>query len=280
MNNKIIFIILSLLVFIMCYPVVFIVTGSLMSDEELIGLLEPVLSQDLSGFVDWPTIPSELSITNYKTLFLYQPGFFVLFWNSVKICVGVVVGQIFVAIPAAWAFCIYDFKMKKLLFAIYIIFMLLPFQVLMLPEYILFDKIGVLDTIWAIILPGIFSTFPVFIMRNFFVGISIDTIEAARLDGASELKILIHIGIPEGLPGICAIIVLQFLEYWNLIEQPMLFIENPEKWPLSLYLPSINLDNVGLALCAAVVTLIPSYLVFRIGQNSLESGISATSMKR
>lgn len=280
MNNKIIFIILSLLVFIMCYPVVFIVTGSLMSDEELIGLLEPVLSQDLSGFVDWPTIPSELSITNYKTLFLYQPGFFVLFWNSVKICVGVVVGQIFVAIPAAWAFCIYDFKMKKLLFSIYIIFMLLPFQVLMLPEYILFDKIGVLDTIWAIILPGIFSTFPVFIMRNFFVGISIDTIEAARLDGASELKILIHIGIPEGLSGICAIIVLQFLEYWNLIEQPMLFIENPEKWPLSLYLPSINLDNVGLALCAAVVTLIPSYLVFRIGQNSLESGISATSMKR
>ena len=227
-------------------------------------MLAPILTPEASGFVEWSLFPSDWSISNYIELFLYQPGFFVLFWNSIKICAGVLIGQLFIAVPAAWAFSRYSFKGKNALFLIYVIFMLLPFQVLMLSEYLIFNELGLLNTLWSIILPGIFSTFPVFIMRNFFMGIPTETLEAARIDGASEFQIFLYIGVPVALPGISAVMILQFLEYWNLVEQPMIFLENPAKWPLSLYLPTINLENAGIALCAAFITLIPSYLIFRL----------------
>lgn len=280
MNKKIICALLSTIVFIMCYPMVFIIIGSFTSNENLMNILAPILSEERSGFVEWSLFSNKWSLDNYKELLLYQPGFFVLFWNSVKICAGVIIGQLVIAVPAAWGFSKYEFRGRNILFTVYIIFMLLPFQVLMLSEYMLFNKIGLLNSLWAIILPGIFSTFPVFIMRNFFMGVSKDIVEAGRIDGASEFKIFLHIGIPAGIPGIGAIVILQFIEYWNLIEQPMIFLEDSAKWPLSLYLPSINLENAGIAMCAAVITMIPSYLIFRIGENYLEEGIAATNIKR
>lgn len=158
--------------------------------------------------------------------------------------------------------------------------MMMPFQVLMLPEYIVLNKLNLLNTLWAIILPGAFSTFPVFIMYNFFKGVPKTVIEAARMDGAGEFKIFLHVGIPAGAAGIAASMVLQFLEYWNMVEQPMIFLEREETWPLSLYLPNISLENVGISFVAAFISLIPSILIFRLGQESLESGIAATTVKR
>jgi len=280
MSRKVIFFFLSALVFALCYPAVFIAVGSLMSGEELMMNLAPVLSPETGGFAKWSLLPENWSAKGYEELFLYQPGFFVLFWNSVKICLGVLAGQLLVAVPAAWAFARYEFRGRNFLFSLYIIFMMLPFQVLMLSEYLVFSKMQLLDTLWAIVLPGIFSAFPVFILYNFFKGIPEEILEAGRMDGAGEMQLFFHIGIPAGLPGIGAVMILQFLEYWNLIEQPMLFLKNQSKWPLSLYLPNIDLENAGVALAAALVTLVPSYLVFRIGQRNLEAGIAATGVKR
>ena len=280
MSKRVILFILSVLVFAVCYPVLFIAVGSLMRGEELMANLAPVLSPEIGGFAKWPLIPENWSAKEYEELFLYQPGFFVLFWNSVKICIGVLAGQLLVAVPAAWAFARYEFWGKNFLFSLYIILMMMPFQVLMLSEYLVFSKMQLLDTLWAIVLPGIFSAFPVFILYNFFKGIPEDILEAGRMDGAGEMQLFLRIGIPAGLPGIGAVMILQFLEYWNLIEQPMLFLRSQSKWPLSLYLPNINLENAGIALAAALITLIPSYLIFRIGQRSLEVGIATTGVKR
>lgn len=280
MIRKLIFFFLAVLVFAACYPIVFIGAGSLMSGQELAEHLLPVLSDRAAGFASWSLLPKDWSAEAYEELLLYQPGFFVLFWNSVKICIGVLAGQLLVSVPAAWAFARYQFRGKGLLFTLYIVFMLLPFQVLMLSEYLVFSRLQLLDTLWSIILPGIFSTFPVFILYNFFRGIPEETLEAGRMDGAGEVKIFLHIGIPAGLPGICAVMILQYLEYWNLIEQPMTFLSSREKWPLSLYLPNIGMETVWISLAAAVITLVPSYLIFRLGQSSLMAGIAATGVKR
>lgn len=280
MSSRLGFFFLAVLVFAMCYPALFLLTGSFMEGSELIERAAPILDQETGGFASWAVLPENWSAASYKELFLYQPGFFVLFWNSVKICVGVLIGQLLVAVPAAWAFARYEFSGKRFLFTLYIIFMLLPFQVLMLPEYLVFSKVGLLDTLWAIILPGMFSTFPVFLQYNFFRGIPEEILEAGRMDGAGELQIFLRIGIPTGLPGISAVMILQFLEYWNQIEQPMLFLESQNKWPLSLYLPNIGMENIWISLAAAVITLIPSYLIFRIGQGSLEAGIAASGVKK
>ena len=126
----------------------------------------------------------------------------------------------------------------------YVTLMMMPFQVTMLSNYLVLDQMGLMDTLWAVILPGAFSTFPVFIMYRFFTGIPEAVVESARIDGAGEWKIFLHLGLPLGSGGICSAMVLGFLECWNLIEQPLTFLKNKELWPLSLYLPDIGLlDN-------------------------------------
>ena len=103
--------------------------------------------------------------------------------------------------------------------------------------------------------------------------------ESARLDGAGELQVFVRIGVPLGSPGIISAMVLGFLEYWNLIEQPMAFLKTKEKWPLSLFLPNINMEKAGLAFAASVVVLLPALLAFLAGQDYLEQGIISTAIK-
>lgn len=278
--KKILFAFLALLSFLICYPVLFILTGSFMSVEELTEDFAGILDPNIQEFARWSLIPRDLSADSYEELLLYEPGFFTLFWNSVIICAGVLAGHFFFAVPCAYGFAVYEFRFKKILFTLYIVFMMFPFQVLMLPEYIVLSRLGLVNTLWSIILPGAFSTFPVFIMYNFFRGIPKSLIEAARMDGAGEITIFLRIGMPAGAPGIAASMVLQFLEYWNMVEQPMIFLDSEQYWPLSLYLPSVNFENIGISFAAAFISLIPSVLIFRIGQNNLEAGIGAMTVKR
>ena len=116
-------------------------------------------------------------------------------------------------------------------------------------------------------------------LYRFFKGIPLAFLEAARLDGAGELKLFFIVAIPLGSPGVISAIVLGFLEYWNLIEQPMAFLKTKELWPLSLYLPNIELEQAGFAFAASVVALAPAVLVFLSGQDYLEQGIVSTAVK-
>ena len=263
----------------MCFPVIFLLAGSFMSVDELNAYLAPVLSEKGKGYVSWGLLPSYPTLRAYVELLFDTPEFFIMFWNSVKIVFLSVAGQLIVGIPAAWGFARYKFPFKKLLFTIYIVVMLMPFQVTMLSSYLVLDKLHLLNTHGSIILPAIFSTFSVFIMYRFFCNIPESIIESARIDGASELIIFAKIGIPLGMPGIMSAIVLQFLEYWNLIEQPLTFLKDKALWPLSIYLPNITLENADIAFTASAVTLIAAIIVFFAGQSYLEQGIAASAVK-
>lgn len=272
------YVILIPLVCLAVYPILFLVTGSLKSSGELSQNLGPILNNS-EGFVGWSLLPLSPTLRSYVELLLDSPSFFVMFWNSIKIVVLVLMGQLLLGVPAAWGFAHFDFKGKNILFMVYVMLMFLPFQVLMLPEYLTIKVFNLMNTHWAIILPGIFSTFPVFIMYHFFIQIPKSIIESGKLDGAGEFQILIRIGLPLGSSGIISAVVLSFLEYWNLIEQPLTFLKDQSLWPMSLYLPNIALESAGGAFVAAVITLIPSILVFLLGQDYLEQGIAATGAK-
>ena len=181
-------------------------------------------------------------------------------------------------LSSAWAFAAFRFRGRDFLFGLYVVLMLLPFQVL-LPQYIVLQKLHLYNHPAAVILPAIFSTFPVFIMYRGFTQIDAEILEAARLDGAGELQIFIRIGLPLGKMGIQAAMVLSFLEYWNLVEQPMAFLEEQAAWPLSLYLPQIGIGQAGFAFALAVVVLIPALFVFALGQDALEEGIAYIRVK-
>ena len=257
---------LVLLALVAVFPVFFSVTGSLMGQKELNDLLGAVLTADsgsASGqavsYVFWRVLPLYPTLRSYVKVLLDSPEFFVMFWNSVKITVGVLAGQI--------------------LFMIYVALMMMPFQVMMLSNYLVLDQMKLLDHLWGIILPAAFSTFPVFIMYRFFESIPEALMESARLDGAGELLIFIRIGIPLGSAGIISALVLGFLEYWNLIEQPMAFLKTKSLWPLSLYLPQIDISQTGKAFAVSVLVLIPAVIVFLAGQDYLEQGIISTAIK-
>lgn len=155
----------------------------------------------------------------------------------------------------------------------------MPFQVTMVSSYLVLSNLSLMDTHLAIILPGVFSAFPVFIMQKFFHSIPDALVEAAMVDGAGQLKIFLHVGVPLGMPGIMASVLLNFLEYWNAIEAPMTFLKTKAKLPLSLYLPQITTDQVGSSFAASIVKMLPAVLIFLWGQEYLEQGIVASGLK-
>ena len=260
------------------FPLAFLLGGSFMGTQEVLQKLGPVLG-DMKGFASWSLIPQYPTLRPYVELLLDSPQFFVMFWNSVRLTAGVLFGQMIVGVPAAWGFARYDFPGKGALFTLYIVLMLMPFQVTMVSNYLVLNRLSLLYTHMGIILPAVFSTFPVFIMYRFFRGIPRSLIESARLDGASEWQIFWRIGLPLGSAGVMSAMVLSFLECWSMIEQPMTFLKNRSLWPLSLYLPDIAADRAGLALAASVTALIPAILVFLYGQTYLEQGIIAAGVK-
>ena len=277
--KKITAFLLTLLALVFVFPVLFLAVGSLMGKNELTDLLLPVLKTGSTGYASRKLFPEYPTLRPYVEVLLDSPEFFVMFWNSVKMTGAILLGQIVTGVPAAWGFARLDIPGKKVLFNLYIILMLMPFQVTMLSNYLTLDAMHLVDTQWAVILPAAFSTFPVFIMYHFFRSIPKGIIESAELDGANKFQVFLSIGVPLGSSGIVSALVLSFLDAWNLIEQPLTFLKSKTLWPLSLYLPNISMDNAGLAFVASVITLVPSLLVFLAGQNYLEQGIAASAVK-
>lgn len=277
-KKVIIYILLGALCIAVLYPVALIPILSIQDSDELIKTTSPlIISSD--KFVQIDYLPQYPTLEYFKRLLLLTPEFYTVFRNSILTVGAILLFQILVAVPSAWAFAQFRFKGKRLLFNLYVIFMLMPFQVTMLSQYLVLDNLSLMNTRWAIILPAVFSTFPVFLIYRGFSDIPKDVLDSARIDGANEWNVLRYIGMPLGKSGVLACIVLCFLDYWNMVEQPLAFIKDKTLFPLSLYLPMLDLSNADMILAASVITLIPAVFVFVIGQDHLEQGIIAAALK-
>lgn len=270
--------ILLCLGYLVWYVIWFMISGSLMSLEELNATVGPAFNES-DGYSILPLLPSWPTLQPLVELLLDTPQFFVMFWNTFRIVVPSLIGQLLIGTPAAWALSRLRFKGRTLISTIYITLMLFPFQTTMVPNYLVVDKLGLMDTVWAVILPFVFSAFPIFIMMKNFDVIPRSLLEAASIDGAGYFITFIKIGLPLGIPGILSAVVLGFIECWSAIEQPMTFIKDQSKWPLSLYLPQIVSEKFGLAMSSSLLMLIPVILVFLFGQKYLEFGIQSTGIK-
>ena len=175
----------------------FIFTGTLQPLDELQLLYGPVLS-GANVYAAWTVLPSWPTLQPLTELLFDTPEFFVMFLNTCKQVFPQVLGQILIGALAAWAFSRLRFRGRKLLFSLYIILMLLPFQVTMVANYLVLDRLHLIDTIFSIVLPGIFATFPVFIMKKGFDHIPHEMLEAAALDGATPLQTFIRVRAAAG----------------------------------------------------------------------------------
>lgn len=232
------------------------------------------------GYASLILLPAYPSLEPLKELFFYCQEFYRSFWNSVLYAGGTAGMQLVVGMPTAWALGQYSFRGRGTVYALYLFLMILPFQVTMVSNYLLFDRIGLLDSVWVILLPGMFSAFPVFLMTNFFENVPKEALEAARVDGAGEWRIFLQIGVPMGKAGVMAAVVLNFIEYWNMIEPPLAFLRREQLEPLSLFLPEWNADTAGSIFAASAAAMILPVLLFLWGRRYLEEGISCMAVRK
>lgn len=264
---------LTLLALFTWWVLWFMGMGALTPEDELLATIGPALQSESREPAVWCLLPSWPTLQPLVQLLLDTPTFFAMFWNACKLAFPQVAGQLVVAAPAAWAFSKLEFPGRRVLYGAYLVLMVLPFQITMVPNYLVLDRLGLMDTPWAVILPGVFSAFPVFIIKKGFDAVPQSLLEAAALDGAGPLRCFVSVGLPLGLPAVLSAATLGFIEAWNAIEQPMLFLKDKANWPLSLYLSNITAGDLGLAMVASLMMLAPPLLLFLTGRKYLEQGI-------
>ena len=219
-------------------------------------------------------IPDMVSFTQYITVLLKSPDYLFKFWNSIILVVPIVVFQLLVASLAAYGFTRYRGRVKEIIFFIYIILMLMPYQVTLVPNYLVSDYFHILDTRWAIWLPGIFSPFAVFLLTKYMRRIPKGVMEAAQIDGAGEWQIFRCICMPLCKGALCSVAILIFIDYWNMVEQPLILLADSQLHPLSVFLSRINEEEVGLAFAVATIYMVIPLLVFLYGEDYLVEGIT------
>ncbi|MEI8198787.1 MAG: carbohydrate ABC transporter permease [Eubacteriales bacterium] len=288
-SMTIFFIIASIVAVFSLMPIVLTILNSFMSTKEIVTNYSAVFSSLSSNVSDTKTylsteahlklIPDMASLEQYATVLFKSPTYLIKFWNSVALVVPIVVFQMAVGSFAAYSFARYRRKRREVLFFSYIILMLMPFQVTLVPNYLIAQQLGILNTPQAIILPGIFSTFSVFLLSKYMRQIPSSYIEAAKLDGAGEWHIFTAICMPMCKSALYAMGILLFIDYWNMVEQPLVLLTDPDKQPLSVFLAEINSGEVGIAFAASFIFMIPPLLIFLNGEQYLIEGISRSGIK-
>ncbi len=259
-------------------PTLLTITNSFMSESEIKSnygmIFETTSGGYVSKHVNLKFIPDKVTFSQYITGLVKSPAYLIKFWNSVILVLPVVVFQVAIASVAAYSFTRWRGKVRSLIFFFYVILMLMPYQVTLVPNYLVAEKLGTLNTRWAIILPGAFAPFSVFLLTKFMRRIPYSLIESAKIDGAGEWQIFTRICLPQCRSALFSIAILVFIDYWNMVEQPIVLLSDAEKQPLSVYLSSINEGEIGLAFAMAVIYMVPSLLIFLKGEEYLVEGIA------
>ncbi|MCI8694181.1 MAG: carbohydrate ABC transporter permease [Lachnospiraceae bacterium] len=262
-------------------PIVLTITNSFMAASEISANYGTIFATDANGGkvyiaekVNLKFIPDMVSFSQYNTVLLKSPEYLLKFWNSVILVGPIVVFQLIVASLASYGFARYRGRLREIIFFAYIILMLMPYQVTLVPNYLVSDWMNILDTNWAIWLPGIFSPFAVFLLTKFMRRIPESVMEAAQIDGAGEWQIYRRICMPLCKGAICSAAILVFIDYWNMVEQPLILLSDAESHPLSVFLSKINAGEIGLAFAVATIYMVPSLLIFLYGEEYLVDGIT------
>ena len=262
-------------------PIVLTITNSFMSASEISANYGSVFATTETGGkvyisekVNLKFIPDMVSFSQYITVLFKSPEYLLKFWNSVILTGPIVLFQLIVASLASYGFARYTGRVRQIVFFLYIILMLMPYQVTLVPNYLVSEWFNILDTYWAIWLPGIFSPFAVYLLTKFMKRIPASVIEAAQIDGAGEWQIYRKICMPLCKGALCSAAILVFIDYWNMVEQPLILLSDTEKYPLSVFLSKINAGEIGLAFAVATIYMVPSLLVFLYGEEYLVDGIT------
>ena len=264
-----VYIILILLALIMVVPFLWMLSASIKSDREVF---------QMNPFV---CIPENPKWSNYSDIWTKIPfGIFVK--NTVYLTIVVTFLQLLTSSFAAYSFAKLHFRHKNALFLAYIATIAMPWQVYMVPQFIMMRRMGLNDKLLAIICLQAFSAFGVFMMKQFYEGIPDDLCEAARIDGMNEYRIYARIMLPLSKPALSTLTIFTFVTTWNDYLGPLIYLKSQEKKTIQLGLKmfiSQYSSDYGLIMAGSVLSLIPVLIMFLILQKYFVEGVASTGLK-
>ena len=226
-------------------------------------------------------IPDPWVFTNFAEVFDSMP-FAQMFANSVLLTIGRTVGQVALCTMAGYAFARIPFPGRNVVFVLFLSVLMVPSQLYLLPQYEIIQSLGWLNTLQALIVPGIFSAFGTFLMRQFFMSMPAELEEAARIDGANPWQTFWRIMVPLAKPGIIALVVFTVLWSWNDLLWPLVVTTDPEKMPLSVglaQLVGLHGTDYPVLMAGALLATLPMLVTFMILQKQFIQGIAFSGTK-
>lgn len=240
------------------------------------------VEEDVLTFpIEW--IPKTWNaVENYKEVWTGSMPFLLLYWNSIKVTVLTTLISCTVSCLAAYGFAKINFKGRDLLFLIVLATFMIPPQTLLVTQFLLYRWLGLYDTHMGLILLNSFSVFGTFMLRQFYLGISNEIIESARMDGAGHFRIFASIALPLVRPAIATYAILRFIWTWNDFQNPLIFLRSKELYTIQLGVQSFS-DQHGsvysLMMAASVSAILPLLIIFIIGQKNVIEGIQLGGVK-
>ena len=271
---------LSLTAVIILLPIVITALYSFFSPDEIKAFMDTRSSYDAAQFMEITLSPNMFSLCQYYKILIEDMTILRYFVNSAMYTGAILLGQALFIPAMAYALSRFRFPGRDALFFVIIMLMLLPFQVTMVPNVITLRAMGLLDTVWSVILPMTVAPFYIFLLRQYMVGLPNDMIEAAQIDGAGTLRCFVHVVMPVCQPILGAAIALSFADCWNLVEQPLTYLTtHTELYPLSVAFNQLTQKSTGVEFAGAALYTLPALFIYLFFQNDILEGVQLTELK-
>ena len=277
---RIICALLFIMALVILLPMVQTFLYSFSSISDMKAYMQTRNNYDTDTWMDSRLSPRMFSLSQYYQILITDNTVLHLFVNSVMYTVLILLGQAIIIPAMAFALSKFRFPGRDGLFFVIILLMLLPFQVTMVPNVLTLRAMGLLNTIWAVILPMWFTPFYIFLVRQFMVSLPGELIEAASIDGAGTFRTYVNIILPVCRPILGAAAALSFADCWNLVEQPLTYLtERADIQPLSVMFNQLANENTGFEFAGAALYILPALFVYLFFQEDILSGIQLTELK-
>lgn len=261
-------------------PIVLTFLYSFFPMSEMKSFLETRNNFEQGKWMNILLAPSVVSLRQYYDLLIDKPIYLQLFLNSVKYTAMILLGQAVFIPTLAYALSRFRFRGRDTLFFMVLMLMLLPFQVTMAPSVLTMRTLGLMNTLWAVILPMMFAPFYIFLVRQFMIGIPSEMMEAGLMDGAGTWRSFIHVVLPLSKPILGASAALSFADCWNMVEQPLIYLANSQNtMPLSVMFNTLNSSEQGVIFASAALYIMPALLIYSYFQEDILLGIQLSDMK-
>ena len=273
-------VLLALLAIMLLLPMVQTFLYSFSSIPEMKTFMKTRGDRDETHWMEAHLSPHIFSLGQYEQVLVKDDEILHFFTNSVIYAAAILLGQAFVIPAMAFGLSKFKFRGRETLFFMIVMLMLLPFQVTMVPNVLTLRFMGLLETVWAVILPMLFAPFFIFLLRQYMIALPDELLEASSIDGAGPFRSFLWIVLPVCRPVLGAAAALSFAESWNLVEQPLTYLSKSEMlMPLSTRFNQMMAGSNGYEFAGAALYILPALLIYLFFQEDILAGIQLTEMK-